>query len=385
MKIPIAPEDFYTNWDSHINPVYVAALFFGETVSKHVDERFYTDEAIEFLNKNAEIIEHSSVAKYADDYNKQEKEAFLAKKKLIKGDEGINDFFSSDDFYPSSDRKASRIYKYKDNIIKQDCEDDGRNRLSWFYPASKKPDLDEFKGFVIPEDKEAAKVGILMLNGNGQLSVKTVSFDAPKFANDDILMNYGEKFDKIYENIVDKLNKISKGIIILRGAPGTGKTTMIKHLTTRVDRKFIFIPTGLSGELASPSFLTLLLNYKDSILVLEDAEQAVQSRESDLSNSSTCSTLLNISEGVISELLRISLILSYNTNNEKVDSALTRPGRLNFDYCFGPLSIKDGQKLADSLGKKITISKEMTLAEIYNIESDNNYSQPVQKKMGFGC
>ncbi len=223
-----------------------------------------------------------------------------------------------------------------------------------------------------------------MLNSNGSLAIKNISFDSPRFANNDLLLNYGKDFEKIYAKIVDKLSNIPKGLLIFRGASGTGKTTLIKHLTSKINRPFIFIPTGLGGELASPSFLTLLLNHKNSIIVLEDAEQAIQSREIDIGNSSSCSTLLNISEGIISELLKITIILSYNTGNERVDSALTRPGRLNFDYCFKALSIEDGQKLADSLGKNIKISKEMTLAEIYNIEVDTNFSAPVAKKMGFG-
>jgi len=54
-------------------------------------------------------------------------------------------------------------------------------------------------------------------------------------------------------------------LILLHGIPGTGKTSYIKTLVGRVNKPFIFINQDQAQSLDSPSLLTLLKDYKDSI------------------------------------------------------------------------------------------------------------------------
>lgn len=374
LKIPVPAKDLYSAYDSEINPTYLAAILFEETISKHYDTRFYSDEALKLLEKEGEIIQKTTIKAYDEGLSKEEK----LKKASYDADE---DSFG----WHYDEKRTTRYFLYKKTIVQQTKEDTNKNVLTWFYAASQTLELGEFEEYLVPEDEKAAKIGLLMLNSSGNLLIKSIDFKAPVFAEDNILLNYGDKFGPIYKKILDRLENMSKGILIFRGDPGTGKSYLIKHLTSKIDREFIFIPTGLSGELASPSFLTLLLNHKNSVLVLEDAEQAIQSREDNLSNASTVSTLLNLADGLLSDLLNITLILSYNTGNERVDKGLLRKGRLGLDYLFPPLSIKEGQRLADSLKKNIKIEKEMILADVYNIEVDTNRVEIVKPRMGFGA
>ena len=88
--------------------------------------------------------------------------------------------------------------------------------------------------------------------------------------------------------------------------------------------------------------------------------------------------LLNITDGVIADVLGIKLICTFNTSLAKIDKALLRKGRLSLKYEFKKLT-KD--KVANILGH--SVDKDMSLAEIYNIEEENDFSKKIQKKIGF--
>ncbi len=375
MKLLSNPTDSYGAWDVGMNPSLLAAQLFGETVSIHHDERYYNDEVVSYLDKNYDLVEYSSFVDYIDDMSEEDREKALVKKRLAKDEDELP-------FY--NDKKAERLYKSRNYsyLIKQSNEEVGKNKLRWYYPASQKVDFTILKSFIVPEDKEAAKVGVLLKNSNGALVIKKIAFDCPEI---DLSINYGAGFEKTHEKIADRLNNFDKGIVILKGTPGSGKSFYIKWLTTQVNRQFIFIPVNLCGALSEPDFLTLLISQcKNSVLILEDAEQAIQSRDDNLANAGAISALLQLSDGILSSICEISLILTWNTEKERIDPALLRAGRTLFTFTFGSLKIEDAQKVADKLKKNFKVSKPMTLAEIYNVEVDNNVVKEVPKRMGFG-
>ena len=239
----------------------------------------------------------------------------------------------------------------------------------------------EFLPFLAPRAKAAVSV---LLNSAHGMVTKSVDFEPPVI--DDLEMSYGEGFGKIDEQIVAKLNTPKAGLMLFHGEIGSGKTSYIKHLTSRIDREFIFVPVGLAGELSSPAFLNLLFDHKEAVLILEDAEQALQSRETDHWNSSTISSLLNLADGVLGSLLSISIICSYNCDKQHIDKALLRKGRLSFDHTFNKLSAKDAKRLAAHLKKDPSfITGPTSLADIYNAEDDTGYVVPEEKTMGFAA
>jgi ATP-dependent 26S proteasome regulatory subunit len=117
---------------------------------------------------------------------------------------------------------------------------------------------------------------------------------------------------------------------------------------------------------------------------MEDAEKAVISREEGLGNESLVSSLLNIGDGILGSMLNLSIILTFNTARENVDKALLRKGRLHYEHEFNKLSIVDAQALINKLKKKFDVVEPMSLAEIYNIDDDNNHKEKEKPKFGFG-
>jgi ATP-dependent 26S proteasome regulatory subunit len=206
-----------------------------------------------------------------------------------------------------------------------------------------------------------------------------------KPTNIDIPMNYGEGFVKIHEKIVSRLNEDKgKGLVLLHGLPGTGKTNYIRHLCGQLNKEIIFIPPFMADSISSPDFITFLLEHTNSILVIEDAEKVVLDRDGDGSSRQGVSNLLNITDGLLSDCLSIQIIATFNTSRDRIDKALLRKGRLIAEWKFDALSVEDSNKLLKSIGREDVTNKPMTLTEIYNMDEEVNVVQEERRTIGFG-
>jgi len=129
------------------------------------------------------------------------------------------------------------------------------------------------------------------------------------------------------------------------------------------------------------NFITLLTENPNSILVIEDAENVINSRENN--PKSPVSALLNITDGLLSDCLNVQVICSFNTDISKIDSALLRKGRLIARYEFNALEPYKAQQLSNKLGFTTKIHQPITLTEIYN-QKQQDYSQKSNlTKIGF--
>jgi ATP-dependent 26S proteasome regulatory subunit len=155
-----------------------------------------------------------------------------------------------------------------------------------------------------------------------------------------------------------------KGIILLHGLPGTGKTTYLRHLIGSLKKKVMFVSPAVAENLMNPDFMDLLIDNPNSVLVIEDAENIILDRR--YSSQSSVSNLLNISDGLLSDCLNVQIICTFNSDIAMVDSALMRKGRLIAKYEFGKLAVAKAQQLSNHLGFDTLVNKPMTLAEIAN-------------------
>lgn len=218
----------------------------------------------------------------------------------------------------------------------------------------------------------------LLVNSRFGLETEVMEITKPKLNIED---NYNDDFLPIHKIITERLNKDkNKGLILLHGKPGTGKTSYIRHLISSVKKKVIFLPPNMASNITSPALLSVLIDNPNSIFVIEDAENIISSREQNVN--SPVSALLNLSDGLLSDCLNIQIICSFNTDLSRVDSALLRKGRLIAKYEFKELETQKAQKLSDKLGFQTQIVKPMTLTDIYN-QTEINFQPEKRKTVGF--
>lgn len=197
--------------------------------------------------------------------------------------------------------------------------------------------------------------------------------------------SYNDDFPEFDEHVQKALTTNSKGIVLLHGLPGTGKTNYLKFLIGKLKhRKIIYLPPDLAGEITSPSFISFMTENANSLLIIEDAEKILLERQAGDSTQAV-TNLLNMSDGLLSEILKIQIIATFNTDIDKIDNALRRPGRLIGSYEFKRLTIEKSNALLRKIHKnEIDVKKELTLSEIinYNNEPCTNDTRP-KKHFGF--
>ncbi len=197
----------------------------------------------------------------------------------------------------------------------------------------------------------------------------------------DIHEMYNNDFAEIDEIINTSMARAESGIVLLHGEPGTGKTTYIKHLICKFkDKEFIFIQNDFVKDLLKPSFISFLLQNKNSVLIIEDAEKVVVSRDN-VSEDSIVSTILQLTDGLFSDFLNIKILCTFNTDIAHIDKALLRKGRMIAKYNFTPLSAEKTSLLAKRLGHD-SITGSLTLADIFEYDK-REFKNAVKKAVGF--
>lgn len=262
------------------------------------------------------------------------------------------------------------------------------NTIGVVYDPTKITDIREYCKNIytkLPTTSESIKddsnpyIGyITFVNGRYDLvdaEINTVELDIDK--------SYNDNFKPVYDDIVNFLDEKNRksGIILLNGEPGTGKTYFLRHLINNVKGNYIFITPAIATHFASPDFISFLQDNRDSIFILEDCEDVIMSREARMFTG--IQGILNMSDGLMSDIFNGKFICTFNCDMTKVDDAILRKGRCVAVYTFDKLNKEKAQIIMDELGHDVTVSEDMTHAEIYNYKANDTSSNQRKKKIGF--
>lgn len=225
--------------------------------------------------------------------------------------------------------------------------------------------------------KQPLEINLIVQSGNS-LDLKAMEIKRTKL---DLDLFYDDGFIETDDIITKRLNKKNdKGIVLLHGLPGTGKTTYLRYLIGKIKKRILFLSPNVAGNLMNPDFIELLIDNPNTVLIIEDAENIIMDRKYE--SSSSVSNLLNISDGLLADFLNVQLVCTFNNALTMVDSALMRKGRLIAKHEFGKLNAEKAQRLSIHLGFENTITKPMTIAEITN-PNDKEYAVEKVRVFGF--
>ncbi len=121
--------------------------------------------------------------------------------------------------------------------------------------------------------------------------------------------------------------------------------------------------------MTEPGFLPFLMQHPNSILIVEDAENIIRDRQQEnLLPNQAVANLLNLSDGLLGDVMHQQIICTFNCDVKGIDPALLRDGRLVIEHKFDKLNAENARRLCVELsifdyGKDI--HEPTPLAEIY--------------------
>ena len=205
----------------------------------------------------------------------------------------------------------------------------------------------------------------------------------------DLELHYGREFADWAGEYLRTLRSQHSGLSIFRGPPGTGKTSFLRYLIHKLKHThaFYYLPVSHYGMLSDPAMAQFWIRENlrrtgiKKVIILEDAEPLLLERSGD--NWRHLSNLLNVSDGLLGEFLRVHVLCTMNADVTQIDPAVLRSGRLVASRKFGRLGADDARKLAAAKGLRLRAQDDYSLAEIYHGGNVNGPALAPARRVGF--
>jgi hypothetical protein len=226
---------------------------------------------------------------------------------------------------------------------------------------------------LIDDLEEGHNLNVVSLSNNS-IELEEIKYDDIDI--DNIEEYYSKQTFKDLSKWLKKSKKQESGLSILYGKRGTGKSSVIKYLATKLDRNLIFVPNNLVDlTINSSDFSKFLRKHENPILILDDCEMIFN--EFFTKSNIIANNLMQLVDGLLSNKLSIITIFNVEDKSE-IDHNLIECNNLIDIIEFTDLSNSEANQLSELLGYKQKHKNDIRLLDlIKNTKSDN------KKRLGF--
>jgi hypothetical protein len=274
------------------------------------------------------------------------------------------------------------------------------NSITFYHPIMENAAIKDIRGMVMDttaneRSDSSAFVNMIAKDRYGDFTVKRLTLNNFSDTLIEPDLHYGEGFGEFSEELITKLVKHEKGLFLLYGHPGTGKTFYIKHVLSRLtkeERRVLLIPSDIINNIMEPGMLTFISSWAkeqdDSVtLLIEDAEDLLKNRVD--GRTGAISNLLNMTDGILNDVVKLKVLATFNMPDTEIDEALLRSGRLVARKEFKAFSKEQAARLIEFLGIDMEARDGLSVADIYAHKDqysiiEHTTATPEKAPMGFG-
>lgn len=164
--------------------------------------------------------------------------------------------------------------------------------------------------FIHSEEEIIYKITSTSVNLDNALELKPFELQS-NIDFDNIKRYYNENVMKSVEKLLKSINTLSKGLSIIHGQRGVGKTSLLQHIAKTVEKEVIFIPISMVDlTINSPIFREQ--GIEETLIIIDDSELF----NSDIKLSSTFANILQMVDGFNSSEINVHIILAMNIEDE---------------------------------------------------------------------
>jgi hypothetical protein len=180
----------------------------------------------------------------------------------------------------------------------------------------------------------------------------------------DINNLYSDAVVKKIEKTMKKIKKKDKGLLIVHGERGIGKTNLSKYIANKTDRLSIFIPNSMIEQTVNNfEFKSFLKKFEKSLIIVDDCEFLYPSYSK--INYFT-NNVLQLIDGFDSDILKTQFLLIFNNEDEEeIDENLLNCNSLIDIIKIDTISPEKATELSKILGNNKVFKDETKLIDIF--------------------
>lgn len=199
-------------------------------------------------------------------------------------------------------------------------------------------------------EEDSNKLNTIVLSASAGLELEPISIKEDQ--HDDIELFYSSETFKHAEKAIKAIKKADRGLTILYGSRGTGKTSMIGYMASKLDRIAIYVPGSMVDHtINNPEFRKFAKKYERPLLFIDDCESLVG--DTYIRQSPFAANVLQLVDGFLSESVNANVVMIFNEEDEdSIDPSLLDCNGLLEVVEFSHLSEAEAGELAKHLGRK---------------------------------